>query len=504
MFRSVRWRLILNSIVISLAAIVAVGLVSLALVNAYFEQQERDYLEAQASVFMPSVTRALRRDNAHDLSQVLAIASLLNQVRIRVIDESGNVVADSGSRSALTYFDEAMLQSPELFFGFVIGQGGLVNDFNFPPGFEPSDLSAFGPFLSNTDALAADSSDEALTSTSDTTFEVALVRGEQSVGHVEFSEGPAVGEGTIRSIQLALLGSSLIALLLAIIIGMLSARQVTRPLTALGAAADRMGSNDLTARAPGSKLAEYDQLAIQFNRMADQLGGTIERLEAERAILRRMIADASHELRTPLTALRTFNELLEDEVSAESNAATFVHESHTQISQLEQMTTSMLDLSRLEARLSGTNFVTVDVRRAVDQAVQTLRPLADEKQQQMTLLLPTSAVAYPHDPTALQQAISNLLHNAIKYTGENGHIAVALRTDSGGIHITVRDDGTGIAPADQAHIFDRFYRSPQRAAGGTGLGLSIAREIVTIHGGDITFTTAPDTGTTFTITLPPL
>ncbi|MCO5186566.1 MAG: HAMP domain-containing histidine kinase [Anaerolineae bacterium] len=490
MLRSVRWRLILNSIVISLAAILAVGLVSLALVSAYFEQQERDYLEAQASVFMPSVTQALRHNNNRDLNQVLAIASLLNQVRIRVIDQNGAVVADSGSRSALTYFDESMLQSPELFFGFVMGQGGRITDFS--------------PFLTESDASADHSAQEALTSTSDTTLEVALLRGDQNVGHVEFSEGPAVGEGTIRSIQLALLGSSLIALLLAIVIGMLSARQVTRPLTALGAAADRMGSNDLTARAPGSKLAEYDQLATQFNRMADQLGGTIERLEAERAILRRMIADASHELRTPLTALRTFNELLADEVSAESDAATFVHESNAQINQLEQMTTSMLDLSRLEARLSGTDFVVVDVRRAVDQAVQTLRPLADEKGQTLTLLLPTAAVAYPHDPTALQQAISNLLHNAIKYSGDGGHIAVAMRKDDRGIHIAIQDDGDGIAAADQPYIFNRFYRSPQQAAGGTGLGLSIAREIVAIHGGEIAFTTAPDVGTTFTISLPPV
>ncbi|MCO5196376.1 MAG: HAMP domain-containing histidine kinase [Anaerolineae bacterium] len=490
MLRSVRWRLILNSIVISLAAILAVGLVSLALVSAYFEQQERDYLEAQASVFMPSVTQALRHNNNRDLNQVLAIASLLNQVRIRVIDQNGAVVADSGSRSALTYFDESMLQSPELFFGFVMGQGGRITDFS--------------PFLTESDASADHSAQEALTSTSDTTLEVALLRGDQNVGHVEFSEGPAVGEGTIRSIQLALLGSSLIALLLAIVIGMLSARQVIRPLTALGAAADRMGSNDLTARAPGSKLAEYDQLATQFNRMADQLGGTIERLEAERAILRRMIADASHELRTPLTALRTFNELLADEVSAESDAATFVHESNAQINQLEQMTTSMLDLSRLEARLSGTDFVVVDVRRAVDQAVQTLRPLADEKGQTLTLLLPTAAVAYPHDPTALQQAISNLLHNAIKYSGDGGHIAVAMRKDDRGIHIAIQDDGDGIAAADQPYIFNRFYRSPQQAAGGTGLGLSIAREIVAIHGGEIAFTTAPDVGTTFTISLPPV
>ena len=263
-----------------------------------------------------------------------------------------------------------------------------------------------------------------------------------------------------------------------------------------------MGNNDLSARAPGSKLREYDQLATQFNSMATQLGGTIERLEQERTILRRMIADASHELRTPLTALRTFNELLQGEVSAESDARTFVDESTLQIAQLEQMTTGLLDLSRLEARLSGTNFVTVDVRRAVDQSVQALRPLADEKQQTLTVMLPPTALALPHDPTALQQAISNLLHNAIKYTPENGHIDVTVRAIEDSLRITVHDDGPGISAADQAHIFDRFYRSPEHKAGGTGLGLSIVKEIASIHGGDVTFSSIQGQGSSFTITLP--
>jgi signal transduction histidine kinase len=501
MLRSVRWRLVLNSILISLAAIGAVGLVSLALVDAYFEQQETEYLLEQAEVFSPSITRALRHGNRDELRQVIAVAGLFNQVRIRIIDSNGTIIADSGERLPLAYFDEAMLKSPELFFALAFAQQGAFSEFNGPLLFGGNELNTLPPFISG--SLLADSAETSLlTAISDTTLDIPLVRSGENVGYIEFSEGPAVGDGTRSSIRLALAGSSLIALLLAIMIGMWSARQVTRPLVALGTAADRMGSNDLSARAPGSKLREYDQLATQFNSMAVQLGGTIERLEQERTVLRRMIADASHELRTPLTALRTFNELLSEEVSAESDARTFVAESANQIAQLEKMTTGLLDLSRLEARLSGTNFVTLDVRRAVDQSVQALRPLADEKRQTLTVVLPPTAVALPHDPTALQQAISNLLHNAIKYTPYEGHINVALRTDESGISIAVRDDGPGISETDQAHIFDRFYRSPEHEAGGTGLGLSIVKEIANIHGGDVTFSSIVGQGSTFVIELP--
>ena len=233
MLRSVRWRLILNSILISLAAIGAVGLVSLALVDAYFEQQETDYLQEQADVFVPSITRALRHDDGDELRQVIAIAGLFNQVRIRIIDRNGTIVADSGERLPLSFFDEAMLESPELFFGLAFAQGSSLSEFSGPLLFGGTELSTMPPFMGR--SIGADSAESSpLTAISATTLDIPLVRSGENVGLIEFSEGPSVGEGTRSSIRLALAGSSLIALILAILIGMWSARQVTRPLVALG------------------------------------------------------------------------------------------------------------------------------------------------------------------------------------------------------------------------------------------------------------------------------
>ena len=179
----------------------------------------------------------------------------------------------------------------------------------------------------------------------------------------------------IQSIQAALIWGSIAALVVAILVGLLSARQITRPLNKLEAAAAQMAEAKLQARAPKSKLREFNRVGDQLNQMAEQLSGTIERLEEERTVLRRMIADASHELRTPLTALTTFNALLEDEVESEQ-AKEFVVQSKQQIQQLDRMTTGLLDLSRLEARISGTDFVSADLRSTIASVIETYKPFA--------------------------------------------------------------------------------------------------------------------------------
>ena len=108
-------------------------------------------------------------------------------------------------------------------------------------------------------------------------------------------------------------------------------------------------------------------------------------------------------------------------------------------------------------------------------------------------------------PVLLRELFHNLIDNAVKYTPEGGRVAVTLTADSREAVLTVRDNGIGIPEADQAHIFDRFYRvdkARSRATGGTGLGLSIVRQMVQLHGGEITVSDNVPTGTVFTFTIP--
>lgn len=268
-------------------------------------------------------------------------------------------------------------------------------------------------------------------------------------------------------------------------------------------AADEMSQGNLSARAEGSRLAEIDRLADQFNSMADRLASTIASLEAERATLRRFIADASHEPRTPLTALKMFNALLAEDTNDQSGyKPELIEESGRQLDHLDRLTTDLLDLSRLEARLSGTDLVKGDIRPVVDESVAGLRSLVGSKSQLMDVSMPGRPVMVDHDPAGLKRAVRNLVTNAIKFTPGHGLIQVSLIVEDEWASIHVQDEGPGIAKEEEPDIFDRFYRGRAATGEGSGLGLAIVREIATIHDGEIALVAREGEGSHFILRLP--
>jgi len=143
-----------------------------------------------------------------------------------------------------------------------------------------------------------------------------------------------------------------------------------------------------------------------------------------------------------------------------------------------------------------------DLRIPVKSAIQNLRPLCDKKTQQITLTMPENELQYAYDPIAMQQAVGNLISNAIKFSPEGGEIFVQLDFDDDVVQIKVSDYGIGISSENQLRVFDRFFRYPPQMEEGSGLGLAICREIVNIHRGYVTVESRLGHGSTFTITLP--
>ena len=465
---SVRQRLLLNSLLVSLVAIAAAGLVTYGLFWRYFVRGEQQYLQTQANQMVNPLEDMLVRGDLQAVAMIARDRAFLARLRVKVLATDEAVLVDTGRFDPTQLPPERAAAQP------------------FPPNVIPPGPVANTPFIPPI---------------SDEVLRVPLYEQNQVIGWLELLEGPAVGEPVLRDTRYLLLASSAAALLLAGFVGLWSARQVTKPLTELGAAADRMAHGEFSARAPDSSFSEFRELAGQFNSMAGRLEQTIAALEADRVVLRRLIADASHELRTPLTALKTFNELLQQDNVAEPSA-TFIRESARQLVQLDHLTTNLLDLSRLEARLSGTNFARADVRAVVETAVWASRPLAEAKQQSVQLTVPDEPVLLSHDAAALQRAVTNLVHNAIKFSGHQGQIQVRLSTNGTGVQIQVQDNGSGIPVTEQERVFERFYRGRDQKEEGTGLGLAICREIVTIHGGELTLASQVGEGSTFTIVLP--
>jgi two-component system phosphate regulon sensor histidine kinase PhoR len=242
--------------------------------------------------------------------------------------------------------------------------------------------------------------------------------------------------------------------------------------------------------APGGTVVTFHDLSAS------------KHLEKEK---RDFVANVSHELRTPLTAIKGYAETLAEEASGDARKYLDIILRHAD--RLIELTRDLLVLAELEEK-------GVSLRReAVDwqELLTGIRVLFERKFAEKNLSLQVSlpadlaAADFQGDRYRLEQMLINLLDNALRYT-EQGGAFVRLRSDAGGLVITVGDSGIGIPAEHLPRIFERFFvadKARSRQSGGTGLGLSIVKHIVRLHGGRIDVESAPGRGTQFTITLPP-
>ncbi len=213
------------------------------------------------------------------------------------------------------------------------------------------------------------------------------------------------------------------------------------------------------------------------------------------------ITNASHELRTPLTAIVGYIETLEEDLSGEAKEYTKIIKKH--INRLSNIVNDLLLLSEIEQQ---TNMQTsqVDLTSIIKEVIKTFSPKAQKKGLTITYQIPPKPIIITADELKIEQAIINLLDNAIKYT-EKGQIEIILYTTNQDVIIKIKDTGIGIPKQALSRIFERFYvvdKSRSRKLGGTGLGLSIVKHIISLHNGSIKVESQLNKGTIFTITLP--
>jgi signal transduction histidine kinase len=220
----------------------------------------------------------------------------------------------------------------------------------------------------------------------------------------------------------------------------------------------------------------------------------------------RFVSTVSHELRTPLsTVLLQVSTLLKyyDRLSEEERR-NMVAGVQQQTYVLREMVEDILELSRFDARRATLQRQWFDLSVQCLDVIDSLALATREKHITVQVEGCDSPCYIQGDVSQLSRAIRNLATNAVKYTPPGGHVALRLERAEGGVRLAVSDTGIGIAPEEQKHIFDRFYRTDQamEMAAGTGLGLSITKEIVDLHGGHIELHSVPGQGSTFTVWLP--
>ena len=246
------------------------------------------------------------------------------------------------------------------------------------------------------------------------------------------------------------------------------------------------------------------------------VGGTITdiddlkraELAAEAQVRRRdeFLAMMSHELRNPMTAIAYSAKLAEIDEGLSQATRETLQIIQRQTGQLTRLTDDLLDVSRITRNRIVYKMEPHDFNSALLEGLECIRPIIDQRQQQLTVNLCDSPTTVRGDASRLRQAIANVLENASKYTPEKGRIEVTTRLDSKDVVFRIRDNGFGISPDMQANIFELFYQHDKtidRSSGGLGVGLYLVKNIVQAHGGQIdVFSEGAGKGSEFVIRLP--
>lgn len=295
-----------------------------------------------------------------------------------------------------------------------------------------------------------------------------------------------------RALLIAAGGAAVMALLL----GVLLARTLTRPLREMTAAARSLARGDLGEQVEVRSQDEVGELASAFNQMSHDLAQAASRR-------RQLTADIAHDLRTPISIIQGHAEALRDGVLPPTpETFALIHE---ETLRLNRMVEDLRTLSRAEAGELSLVRRPVAVGALLEQLAAAQRPGAGEKGIELRLKAENGLPEIEVDADRMAQALNNLLDNALRHTPAGGTVALAAGRAGDGVWLEVRDSGPGIAAEDLPHVFERFYRGDRarlRHEGGSGLGLAIARSIVEAHGGRIRAESPAGEGAVFTIELP--
>jgi len=308
---------------------------------------------------------------------------------------------------------------------------------------------------------------------------------------------PGAPAGNLLSaVNRSVLWASMAAGVVALVMGWVLFIQVMRPLRILSNAAKGLSTGDLSRRANDRGQDEVAQVARTFNDMASSL----QRYESER---RQVFAAIAHELRTPLSVIQgNLEAMLDGVLPTDAEELALLHQETRLLNRLieDLRTLSLADAGQLNLRKEPVRLDALAV-----QVVDRLRLHAEEKEMSLTADVADDTPTVLADSERLTQVLTNLVHNALRYTPAGTRIVVATRSAPGGAEVSVSDDGPGIPSESLSKLFDRFWRaekSRSRATGGSGLGLAVVKQLVETHDGHISVHSAPGQGTRFTIFLP--
>ncbi|MEW6276141.1 MAG: ATP-binding protein [Bacillota bacterium] len=449
MFRSLFQKLVLVYLIITVLLTAAASYSLSRFFAHYFLEQKQQQLIAQAAK-INTLTSEYRagRISSGELRQALEAISYATNARVYVLNVRGETMAALEARTPAGLAERDLLHDIERILqgDTVVSSRRFISTLNTPVVFVGTPLKT----------------------------------GETVAGAVLFLAPLTYIEEPLAAVNRVLVKSALAIVAIAVVAVFVVSRRITRPVTSMGQAAERVAAGDYSQEVVVRGSDEIAQLARSFNIMQERLRET-ERMRQE------LIADISHELRTPLTTIRGFVQAMLDGVVKPAEQPQYLSLVLDETTRLAGLVSDLLELARIQAGAVRLRIDLIDVPALLEEAADSFRLRAAEK----GISLRTSvqpAVTVRADYDRLKQVILNLLSNAIRYTPPGGTVSLSATCDSSAVTFSVVDTGPGVPEEELTRIFEKFHRldkSRDSVTGGTGLGLSIARQLVMLHGGSI-------------------
>ncbi|MCP3033342.1 cell wall metabolism sensor histidine kinase WalK [Halobacillus sp. A1] len=301
--------------------------------------------------------------------------------------------------------------------------------------------------------------------------------------------------GPFEGIRYILAGSMVLLLFLVIWMGRKIANQLVMPLKKMEMVSEKMAGGDFSKRIYPSSSDEVGSLAESFNRLAKYL-------EEEESNRREFLQNVSHELRTPLSYMRGYTEAIMDGlIQDEEEKEKYIRITHQETARLSRLVNDLLDLAQLEGDSYPMNLEPIPFAQLIYDVVERFKLRIEQKRISIILQLDEEAII-EGDADRLEQVVSNLLDNAIRYTHEADQILINIKQINGKTVLTISDTGRGIPKEDLENIMDRFYRvqkSRTREEGGSGLGLAVVKQIIQKHNAEINIQSEAGKGTSVMI-----
>lgn len=465
--------------ILLIAGVIVVSAVSSWQINNYLDEANARQLRDQTDLFARLLeTGAMKIGGAPANDEILRNAAHSLRVRLTVLDSTGRVVFDSSVPVDSLLHVESHAQRPEV---LAARHGGV-----------------------------GQASRKSATTGEDYLYAARMIdRSEDSVLQGGFVR-VAAGLGEIRAmasrIRTTIWAIGVVAILVILVVSVQVARRVAKPILAIAATAEAIRDGDLKQRVTVATNDEIRSLGTAINEMAERLGSDIERLTKLEKVRSQFLGNVSHELRTPIFAIQGFLEtLLDGAVDDPSVNRDFLEKAHHHAMRLNTLLNDLIEISSIESGEMKMSFRYFGLQEFLDQMRDELRPLAQKQNLSFAVesSMPKDATIFG-DRDRLRQAITNLVDNAVKYTGQGGSVTLRALPEGQQCRIEVQDTGCGISAEHHSRIFERFYRVDKdrsREVGGTGLGLAIVKHIIEAHGSSTGVRSTLGVGSTFFFTI---